>query len=131
MRYRLHTLVDITNTGQYRNEPGKEQARLQQQNFDTLINTIGMRSNIEYNYPPKVIIDIPERYGMIGKNLCNIWVFEWDVEMEYIFLDNGDDVALLKKDFELVPYIPNLTETIDCKPSMWIPKANINFEILR
>jgi hypothetical protein len=131
MQYRIHSTVDITNTGQYRNEPGKEQARLQQQNFDTLINTIGMRSNITYDYSPKVIIDYPEKYGMIGNKLCNIWVFDWRVELEYIFLENGDDTALLKKDFQLVPYIPNLTETIDCEPSMWMPGVNISFEMLR
>lgn len=131
MQYRLHTTIDITNTGQYRVEQGKEQARLQQQNFDTLINTIGMRSNIQYDYSPKVLVDFPQNYGMIGNKLCNIWVFEWRVEMEFMFLENNDDVALLKKDFKLVPYIANLTETIDCTPNMWMPGVNISFEILR
>lgn len=131
MQYRLYTTVDITATGQYRSEDGKEQARSQQQNFDTLINTIGMRSNIEYDYSPKVVLDFPSNYRMIGSKLCNIWVFDWRVEMEYMFLENDDDVALLKKDFKLVPYIPNLTETIDCNPSLWMPGVNISFEMLR
>jgi hypothetical protein len=131
MQYRIHTLVDITNTGQYRNETGKERARLQQQNFDTVINTIGMRSNIQYDYPPKVVIDIPESYGMVGKSLQNIWIFDWRVEMEYLFLDKFDDCALLKKDFTLVPYIANLTETMDCQPTMFVPGVNISFEMLR
>jgi hypothetical protein len=131
MLYKIHTTIDITRTGQYRNEPGKEQARLQQQNFDTLINTIGMRSNITYDYPPKVILDYPETYGMIGKKLCNIWVFEWRVEMEYVFRDLEDDVALLRKDFELVPFIANLTETVECDPPMWVPGVNISFEMLK
>jgi hypothetical protein len=131
MQYRIHTTVDITSTGQYRKEVGKEQARLQQQNFDTLINTIGMRSNIEYKFPPKVIVDYPEKYGMVGKTLCNIWIFDWNVELDYVFTDNGDDVAFLKQDFKLVPYIPDLTETIDCTPAMWVPSVNISFEMLK
>ena len=131
MQYRIHTTVDITNTRQYRKEEGKEQARLQQQNFDTLINTIGMRSNIEYDYPPKVIVDYPEKYGMVGKKLCNIWIFDWSVQLDYSFTENGDDVAFLKQDFKLVPYIPELTETIDCKPAMWVPGVNISFEMLK
>jgi hypothetical protein len=90
-----------------------------------------MRSNLYYDYPPKVIIDFPEKYGMKGKDLCNIWVFDWSVELEFVFVEDGDDVALLKKDFDLVPYIPGLTETIKTKPSVFRPGVNISFEMLR
>lgn len=131
MQYRLYTTVDISHTKQYRNEDGKEQARSQQQNFDTLLNTIGMRSNIQFDYDPKVIVAVPQDYGMIGNKLSNIWSFEWRVEMEYVFLADHDDVALLKNDFKLVPYIPNLTETVDCTPALWMPGVNISFEMLR
>jgi hypothetical protein len=131
MRYTIYTLVDITNTGQYRNDEYKQQARSQQQNFDTVVQTVGMRSNLYYDYPPKVIIDKPEKYGMKGKDLCNIWVFEWNVELEFVFIEDGDDVALLKKDFDLVPYIAGLTETIKTKPSVFRPGVNISFEMLR
>lgn len=130
MQYRLHTLVDITNSKQYRNEPGREQARGQQQNFDTMINTIGMRSNLQYDEPPRVIKDIPQNFGLSGKTAQNIWIFDWRVEMDYTFSQNGDPCALLKKDFVLVPYIANLTETIDCTPPMWVPNVNISFEMI-
>lgn len=131
MFYKLSTTIDITNTGQYRNEPGREQARLQQQNFDTLVNTIGMRSNIIYDYSPKVIIDYPKNVGLTGKNLSNIWVFEWRVEYAYVFKEQEDDVAFLKKDFALVPYNANLTETTTYKTNVFMPGVNINFEMLR
>lgn len=131
MRYRLHTLVDITATGQYRVETGKEQARNQQQNFDTLINTIGMRSNIQYVQNPRIIIDIPKKYGLKGNDLQNIWIFEWSVEKEFIFLEGEDDVALLRKDFALVPYISGLTETAQFKTDMFMPTINISFEMLK
>ena len=41
MHYKLYTLVDITNTRQYQNSAENRQARSQQQNFDTVIQTIG------------------------------------------------------------------------------------------
>jgi hypothetical protein len=50
--------------------------------------------------------------------------------MDYTFLENDDHCALLKKDFVYVPYIANLTETIDCKPTMWVPGVNISFEMI-
>ncbi|NBP55784.1 hypothetical protein EBU71_04455 [bacterium] len=131
MRYKLHTLVDITATGQYRSEEGKQQARNQQQNFDTVLNTIGMRSNLMYDDNPKVIIDYPVKYFMTGKELSNIWIFEWYVESRYRYLHEEDDVGLLKVDFSLVPYIPNLTETAKFKNNLFMPSINISFEMLR
>jgi len=131
MRYRLHTLVDITKTNQYRNELGKEQARNQQQNFDTMLNTLGMRANIIYNKSPELLIDFPYKYGLKGKDLGNIWQFDWEVEREFLFLEDSDDVALLKKDFALVPYISGLTETTEFKTNLFMPTVNISFEKLR
>ncbi len=130
MRYRIYTLVDITNTKQYRIEGGKECARYQQQNFDTVIQTIGLRSNLEYDTPPTVLIGVPKDYGLDGSNLENIWMFEWFVEMEYIFLKDNDDVGFLKTDFDLVPYIPGLTETFKMSPAIFKPGTNISFEML-
>lgn len=131
MQYRLHTLVDITNTGQYRNELGKEQARHQQQNFDTLLNTIGMRCNLNFITPPRVIEDIPQKYGLSGNDQSKIWVFDWRTEAENTFAEDDDYVALLKRDFALVPYINNLTETSKFKTCIFMPSVNINFEMLR
>ena len=48
MEYKLYTLVDITHTGQYRNEPGRQKERWQEQNFNTVIQTLGIRSNLTY-----------------------------------------------------------------------------------
>ncbi|NBP58738.1 hypothetical protein EBU71_19785 [bacterium] len=131
MRYRLHTLVDITATGQYRAEEGKEQARNQQQNFDTIVNTIGMRANLFYEEYPRMMINVPDKFGLKGKELSNIWIFDWSVESRYRFLDNDDDVGLLKVDFSLVPYISGLTESVKFKNNLFMPSINISFEMLR
>lgn len=131
MQYRIYTLVDITNTGQYRNEPGREMARHQQQNFDTVTQTIGMRANISSGKPPRVKIAKPNDHGMDGRELTNIWIYEWDVEREDLFLDDGDDVARLKQDFKLVPYISGLTETVKYDPAIFRPGVNISFDMVR
>ncbi len=131
MRYKIYTLVDITKTGQYRNEPGRELARLQQQNFDTVLQTIGMRANLSYMDPPKVKIDIPENYNMVGNELSNIWIFDWEVDREDLFLYNDDELYRLKEDFDLVPYISGLTETVKKEPAIFRSGENISFEIVR
>jgi hypothetical protein len=71
MHYKLYTLVDITNTRQYQNSAENRQARSQQQNFDTVIQTIGMRANVEYTKPPEVAIDIPKKYKSKLKSKWN------------------------------------------------------------
>lgn len=131
MRYKIYTLVDITKTSQYRNEPGRELARHQQQNFDTVTQTIGMRANLSYVEEPKVRIDVPNKYGLDGDDLANIWTFNWEVDKEDLFLHNDDPLFRLKEDFNLVPYISGLTETVKYTPAIFRPGTNITFEKLR
>jgi hypothetical protein len=130
MHYKLYTLVDITNTKQYQNSAENRQARSQQQNFDTVIQTIGMRANVDYTKPPEVTIDVPKKYNLDSAVLSNIWIFEWRVEREFLFLDGDDDVGYLKQLFNLVPYIPGLTETMTSSKPIFLPGKNIAFEML-
>lgn len=130
MQYRLYTLVDITNTGQYRNEPGRELARHQQQNFATILQTIGMRANLSYLTSPKLKIDKPSNYGLDGNDLANIWIFDWSVDKEDLFLHNENPVGRLIEDFNVVPYISGLTETMKYDPAIFRPGVNISFEML-
>ena len=130
MHYKLYTLVDITNTKQYQNSAENRQARSQQQNFDTVIQTIGMRANVDYTKSPEVTIDLPKKYNLDGAVLSNIWIFEWRVEREFLFLDDTDDVGYLKQLFNLVPYISGLTETTVSSKPIFIPGKNIAFEML-
>ena len=130
MHYKLYTLVDITNTKQHQNSAENRQARSQQQNFDTVIQTIGMRANVDYTKPPEVTIDVPKKYNLDSAVFSNIWIFEWRVEREFLFLDDNDDVGYLKQLFNLVPYIPGLTETMTSSKPIFLPGKNIAFEML-
>lgn len=113
MEYKLYTLVDITHTKQYRSEPGKEVARCQEQNFNTVLQTLGIRSNIWYENGP-VLTEIKGRLiGFDTDEIIRVWRFDWSTERDYMYEDNGDPVAHLKSDFQLVPYISGLDETME------------------
>jgi hypothetical protein len=126
--FRLVTLVDITETGQYRRESGKELAYDQQQNFQILIQTIGLRVNPIYQSSPQPItVDIkdtiyglrlrPTSYPYFGKRYSGnqkVWVFDFSIEYDYGLTDShGNDIGLLADDLHFVPIIPALTESVN------------------
>ncbi len=132
MIYCLHTFVDITNTGVWRRESGNEKLRDQQQNFNTVLQTIGLRANIEYRRRPEMERAPADSHGFSLKDTVNIWTFEWYCDREAVWTEGEDPLALLKLDFDLVPFIPNLDETLVMKPSVFKSTgsdANILFTV--
>lgn len=121
MIYTLYTLVDITETGQYRSRSNLE--RLQQQNFDTVIQTIGLAGNIESYKKPEIIDG-----GIFGNPAVRCWRFEWLMEREQVFEYNGDEIYRLKELFEFVPVIVDLTESTQIAPPVFRLGRNIIFD---
>lgn len=124
MDYKLYTLVDITHTGQYRTEPGKEHLRYKEQNFNTVIQTLGLRSNIWYNHGP---IAMEVRGSLVGfptEDLIRAWRFDWHTERENLYLLEDDPVGYLKQDFNLVPYIKGLDERMEQHFAMFVTDPN-------
>lgn len=121
MKYCLYTLVDITATGQYRSRNDLE--RHQQQNFDTVIQTIGLAGNVYYENPPEII-----PADIFGNAEQRCWYFEWRMELEHLFEVNGDEIYRLKELFEYVPFIPNLTETVKFDKPIFKLGRNIIFD---
>ena len=115
MDYKLYTLVDISNTGQYRIEPGKELDRLQEQNFNTLLQTIGIRANITYQNKPSIVEAGGRVFGFDTDEIIRVWRFDFSTERDDLFLLNDDPVGYLKEDFHLVPYISSLDELMEQK----------------
>ena len=70
MEYKLYTLVDITHTGQHRNEPGKETLRWKEQNFNTLLQTLGIRANITYFASP-IMTEVKGQ--LVGFDTCLLY----------------------------------------------------------
>ena len=103
-RFRIYTLVDITKTNVFKEylDPLKKK---QQDNFNTLHQTLEMRANIFTEKDP-------ERKMMKWGNKNELtWVWHFYTERDDIFLQDGDPVGLMKNDLEYVPFINNCEET--------------------
>ena len=112
--YTLFTLVDITQTGVINNVYGGDMSRDQQRNWETVIQTIGLRAQ-------PMIIDGPFiveskdpssfEFGEMHLSAQRSWVMSFGVEHKDVFKVDQDPVANLNLDFNQVPIITGLTET--------------------
>ena len=130
MNYKLYTLVDITHTGQYRNEPGKEDDRWREQNFNTILQTLGIRANIQYTQKPIITEVAGKLIGFDTEEIIRVWRFDFRTEQDNLYEVNSDPVGYLKSDFHLVPYISGLNELMDQKYAVFNttdPGKNIVF----
>lgn len=119
-RYKIITLVDITRTDPGRSEVDQLRAN-QQANFNSLIQAIGLRANVSWDTDPKMNTGtLPNPFN--GK--ANHWIWEFDVEREDVFLQNGDPVGLLMQDLHGVPIIADLKNTADIYPPAFQTKGN-------
>lgn len=119
-RYQIITLVDIT-----RSQPNRDETDViklgQQANFNSLLQAIGLRSNIEWQRDPQHYKGrLPD--PIEGK--ADYWVWEFEVEREDVFLKGDDSVGLLKDDLHGVPIIENLQNTNDFDPAIFQSKGN-------
>ena len=123
MIYNLYTLVDITHTGQYRAEPGKEAARWKEQNFNTIIQTLGIRSNIFFNVNPVMIEVKGKVVGFNTNDIIRVWRFDFESERDFVYEKDGNPVGFLKDDFNLVPYINGLDELMEQKYAVFVTEG--------
>lgn len=119
-RYRITTLVDITRSNASRSETDRLKLG-QQANFNTLLQTIGMRSNIEWYRDPEMYTGVlPKPFE--GK--ANHWVWEFESERDQVFQKGTDPVGLLLDDLNNVPIIPNLKNSADIYPAAFQTQGN-------
>jgi hypothetical protein len=131
MEYMIYTTVDITKTGQYRSEPGKESARWKEQNFQTLIQTIGIRANVSYNKPPELVQIKGTMLGFETTKVVRAWRFDFYTEREGFFEKDGNPIGCLIDDFDGVPYIAGLDESMEQNYNVFVtegPARNIVFQ---
>jgi len=98
--FELFTVVDITETGARRGDP--KLLEHQQQNYLTVMNTIGLRANPTIIKSPYLV----EENIKFGKGISakKVWRMVFDIEYGIHSVD------MLKLDFDLVPFIKELTE---------------------
>ncbi len=127
MRFIIHTVVDITETKARRGQADKLSLD-QQANYNTLIQTIGLRVNADPINLAESIKNVSElEFGDAIKGKQRVWTFEFDNPFE-----GALNVDLLNDDFDLVPVIINLNETANIHNSIFCTKnpndRNIIFE---
>jgi hypothetical protein len=128
MEYKLYTLVDITHTNQYR--PSAGLVHWQEQNFNTVIQTLGIRANISYINSPTVLDVKGSLVGFNTEEILRVWRFDFYTERDHVYEKDSDPVGLLKDDFTLIPYIAGLNESMEQRYAVFNPEEpgnNISF----
>ncbi len=128
--FKLYTFVDISHTHQYKIEAGKEAARWKEQNFNTIIQTIGIRANISYYQSPIMTEIKGSLVGFDTDDIIRLWRFDFATEQTDCYSGSDGHVTLLKRDFNLVPYIQGLDELLVQKYAVFVttgPEKNITF----
>ncbi len=95
------------------------QARNQQRNFDTLLQLIGLRTQM-FNVNDPTVQDT----GPFGNQ--RTWRFDFEIEPQSQWLVDGDEFWMLKQDSDGTPMIVNLRETADLEPRIIVLGNNIN-----
>jgi hypothetical protein len=132
MEYRLYTTVDITRTGQYRLETGNESKRWKEQNFQTVLQTLGIRANVSFSTDPRMIEIAGNIFGFNTSNIIHIWQFDFNTEQLGFYELDGDPVGYLVEDFDGVPYISGLDESMEQNYAVFVtdgPARNIVFKL--
>jgi len=130
MEYKLYTLVDITHTGQNRTEAGKEALRWKEQNFQTVLQILGIRANISYSQSPTMLEVGGHVAGFDTDDIIRVWRFDFTTDRDFLFEKDSDPVGHLLEDFHLVPYIAGLDEAMEQKYAVFNtrnPGKNISF----
>lgn len=114
-RYRLITLVDITRSGASRSETDKIKIG-QQANFNSLIQTIGIRSNIEWTKDP---VKDNGRLPVGEQGKAVYWTWEFITERDDVFKEGDNKAFLLLRDLHGVPIVDLLENSVDLTPPVF------------
>ena len=110
--FTAYTLVDITNTNHHKSTVKKHRF-LQQQNLNTLIQTIGLRSQpLEPSVDQLIAQDIAEYgFGNEYKGLHTVWRLNFSIEHSNVFSSNANKTHYLDNDSDGIAIYTGLEET--------------------
>ena len=105
MQIVIHTLIDITNTNARKGDD--PHSYRQQQNYMTLIQTIGLRSNFEIIKDVTCKkVEVEDKFGSNYKGKNKVWTLEIQFQSQ-----GTDDITIIQQDLDLIPIITGLDET--------------------
>jgi hypothetical protein len=118
-RYQIVTLVDITRTTPSRSET--DHVKLSQQaNFNSLVQAIGIRSNVTWDRDPVAELGRVPNQDFKAMH----WHWEFFVEREQVFLKDHDPVGLLKSDLDGVPIVAGLGDSVELAPACFFSQGD-------
>jgi hypothetical protein len=108
----------ISKSGiQIRNAQELAQARNQQRNLDTILQLVGMRTQIFEVTAPEVVTENISEFAWAGDN-AKVWKFSFEIEPQSQWTVDNDEFWVLKNDSHNTPMLLGLTETAKMNP--WI-----------
>lgn len=118
MRFQLRTLVDITETNARKGQDPKLVD--QQANYNTLYNTIGLRTNpTDFDISVEKVDLKDMGFGSNYKGKHNVWTVRFYVEAE-----ESTSIELMTNDFDMIPIITGLDETVKLDKGMFVTHSN-------
>lgn len=127
--HKLYTTVDITPTGiinsKYKNVKDYELKRNQQRNFDTLIQVLSLRTNVDDTYVDQFLFKVDYSHMFPSPNLPDmfkVWSLSFNCDRYQVF---GEHNEALADDLHMVPIIPALTETVPQFPPYFITHGDL------
>ena len=122
---RVYTLIDITETKRHRNNSNDKLSVNQQANFMTFVQTLMLGTNFYFESPQQEIMSEAQLkqlgFGSEYKGKHNVWYLDLQVDEAHTF---PDPKALLEN-FNLVPVISGLNETIDINNNVFRTQGKI------
>ena len=125
--YQVYSLIDITKTDQHRHKSQDRQAVDQQSNYNVFEQCLMLRSNVNIHSRPVTLHkDVKEFvFGSRYQGQHMIWFMEFETEQpDYITVEQ------LQEDFNMVPMISNLKESININNNIFITKDPVNTNIV-
>lgn len=114
------TLIDITETKKHRNNSKDPVAINQQANFMTFAQTLMLRKNIYFQTPQVTEADAKDLgFGADYTGKHKVWVVDISVDEGQYLPDTKD----FESDFNLVPVIGSLNETIEINNNVFRTKG--------
>jgi len=117
INYTAYTLVDITQTNESRIKKNNTQQYLQQQNLNTLIQSIGIRSQpVSPSIYTLMAQDIVEYgFGTQYQGLHTVWRMDFGIEHTDVFSYNNNKFYHLINDTDGIAIVTKLEETAELK----------------